>query len=110
MNNKISLSMARNFAEALLGILHGIPAARAEKERAEAALKWVEAYERYWEFLGKAGFSAKDRRAFIAQDSESRHIKELQEIGNLVDSKRVHIQLVKRPGVESGDIRNSHIS
>ncbi|HUU15867.1 MAG TPA: hypothetical protein VMW72_01855 [Sedimentisphaerales bacterium] len=91
-------NFAKNIAESLSGILHGIPAARARKEQAEASLKEtearmkaVEAYERFVEFLEKAGFSEKERMAIIA-----REILLKDEGGNMIESLQILTDLKKR--------------
>lgn len=46
---------------------YGILQSRVRKEKAEASLKELECYERYWDFLGKMGYSKKQRRYFFVE-------------------------------------------
>ena len=91
MGNRASLDMARNVITSLLGVLHGIPAARARKERAEAKIKEVEVYDRLLDFLEKAGFSEKERKAIIAKQITSKG-----EPGNLIEDFHILTDLVER--------------
>ncbi len=53
------------FARSFIELVHGIPAARAKKERAEAIIKEIEAYKLCLKFLRESGFSDKDLKIII---------------------------------------------
>lgn len=93
--------MFKNFVESLLGILHGTPAAKAQKEKAQAVMESVKAYDQLWEFLGKMGYSKDERKAIIAQSTGIKNMKSLQDITALVEKGRVEFQIA-----ESDDCKN----
>jgi len=49
----------------VIALLHGIPAARAEKERAEAAMKWLDFYKQYLYLLREIGLPRKEQRGIL---------------------------------------------
>ncbi len=98
MKNKISLRVVKKFKDAFINIFHKIPAARARKERAEATIKEIEAYNQFLKFLETAGYSPGERKSIIAQilastSSEDNPIKQLQVINDLVKRKRISCQI-----------------
>jgi len=67
MKRKMCRKWARKLVPNVVALLHGIPAARAEKERAEAAMKWLDFYKQYLDLLCKIGLPQKERRRILAQ-------------------------------------------
>lgn len=80
LNKEKKQTMMMNVMKSLVGLLHGIPAARAAKERAEAACKWLDFLERLWKFLKDTGFSEEDARRIIGHYIQSAPDKHLQEM------------------------------
>lgn len=68
---KILPKWPERMAKSLVEILHGIPEARARKERAEASIKETEALEKRWKFLGKAGYSKEERKYLLAKNQRT---------------------------------------
>ena len=98
MKNRISLRIAKKFKDGLFALFHEIPEAKARKERAEATLKEIEAYNQFLKFLKAAGYSPEERKSFIAKilaskSSEDNPIKELQVINDLVKRERISCQI-----------------
>lgn len=98
MENRISLRIAKKFKDGLMALFHEIPTARARKERAEATMKEIEAYDQFLKFLETAGYSPKERKLIIARilaskSSEDNPIKNLQVITDLVERKRIGFQI-----------------
>ena len=121
MGNRISLNLAKNVAKSLQAIFFGIPAARARQEHAaadvreadadirktEASIKNVDAYDRLWDFLEKAGFSEDERKAIIAGQITAKSelgdmIKHLQVISDLVKRGRIRFQITGQTGEPDG--------
>jgi len=71
VKNENNSRIVRNVVNSMVAVLHGIPEARAEKERAEAACKWLDFLERYYKFLKEVGFSEKEIRGIIGQYTQS---------------------------------------
>ena len=98
MENKISLRLAKNVKDGLIALFHEVPAARARKERAEATIKEVEAYDQFLKFLETVGYSPEERKLIIARilaskSSEDNPIKNLQVIAGLFESNRIGFQI-----------------
>ncbi len=98
MKNRISLRVAKKFKDGFIALFHEIPAARARKERAEATIKEIEAYDQFLKFLETVGYSPEERKSFIAKilaskSSDDNPIKQLQVINELVERKRISFQI-----------------
>ena len=52
----------RGIAKNVVELLYGIPAAKASKERAEAAYKWIECCTKYLEFIQKINLPDNQKR------------------------------------------------
>ncbi len=100
MENRISLRVAKKIKDGFIALFHEIPAAQARKERAEATMKEIEAYEQFLKFLETVGYSPGERKSIIAKIlaskiSEDNPIKELQVISDLVKRERISFQITK---------------
>ncbi|MCK4825078.1 hypothetical protein KA005_55535 [bacterium] len=98
MKNRISLRIAKKFKDGFFALFHEIPVAQARKDKADATIKEIEAYNQFLKFLETAGYSPGERKSIIAQilastSSEDNPIKQLQVINDLVKRKRISCQI-----------------
>lgn len=112
MENKISLRVAKKLKDGLMALFHEIPTAQARKERAEATIKEIEAYDQFLKFLETAGYSPKERKFIIARilaskSSEDNPIKNLQVITDLVERKRIGFQITNDSDESTNDEASS---